>query len=1344
MRFVSWCFVAWICGALTGAFHPRLLRAAVVISEVMPANSGQFVDENDSPSDWIELFNDSEHPVALGGWHLTDDPDNKTKWRFPETAIAGRGFLVVFASGKDRRVADRELHASFKLSRGGEYAALTRPDGTIEHEFKPGFPEVPWEDQSYGLFMDSTEVLRLAVGDPLTFLVPGDDSVDAVWRAGDFRPDSMWATVPSGLGYSAPDDVESRAWISTALPPGLRSVYVLVPFEIESPESVDRLVLKLRYDDGFAAFLNGTRVARMNAPATLRWDSTAIVDRASGEAAIAVEFDLSAFRGLLVPGRNVLAIHGLNHEADDGLMILEPEWIVTGAKVRRPEIRGFTSRPTPGGGNGEVYAGFASEPVFSHGSGMFDGVFGLEIVAGGLSGIRYTIDGTLPDAESEVYDGAITVDDSVMIRARTFEPGLLPSPPVSRAFVRIDPDLAEFTSDLPIVVVENFGAGSISGDVLKPAFLGIFDLGNGDRTRLLGVEPRLMARIGIKTRGSSTGGRDKTSYGFEAWDEFDLDVNISPFDMPAASDWILYGPYNFDTAMIRNPLVYALANQAGRYAVRTRFVELFANTGGSAGVDPLRRDDYRGLYVFMEKIKRGAGRVEVDRLDFDDLTEPDVTGGYLLKIDRPDPGDDGFVGGGQVLRYVYPKEEVVMPEQAAWIKSYLDDFGAALRGREFTDPDRGYARYVDVPSFIDHHLINEFTKNPDGQVLSTYMFKPRSGKLTMGPLWDFDRTLGSDDDARSADPVGWTRDGVFLFGWWGRMFDDPDFWQGYRDRWYELRGSVFSGENILGLVDSMADEIREAQARNYQRWPVLSSSESWEGKVGSLKTWITRRLQWMDGQLIRVPVPLFSSGGGSVEAGFELAVSSAAETTYYTMTGRDPRTHGGSIHPSAIKVDQSKSEILVRAGGEWRFMDDGTDLGTAWRDPAFDDSTWKTGVAEFGYGDGDEATLLNRGPSLSRRPTTAYLRTRFDLDRPDRVAGLKIRLLRDDGAVIYLNGKEVARSNMPAGEVHYSTLASSEVSDEEERVFFDLVAFDPPLIRGDNHLAVEVHKGGRLNLDLSFDMEVSAILNSDHPIVIRDPALVRSRSFSGGEWSSEVTARFHVTGSIPAIRFTEVHYAPSNGRAFEFIELTHQGPDPVWIGGYHLEGVAFSFPADTVIGIGETVVIVSNENPAAFAAENPGIEWIGTFGGALENLGEGLTLRDAAGNVVASVGYDERAPWPDLTATPGHSIEWFDPDLDPADPAAWRASSRPGGTPGEVTIGSVAPPVITGVVVVGNRIRFEFNADPGVTYTVLFQETLADPPRVLREYPAQSTGRIIVVEDEPARETSRFYRIQAR
>src|SRR5215211_6216139 len=163
---------------------------------------------------------------------------------------------------------------------------------------------------------------------------------------------------------------------------------------------------------------------------------------------------------------------------------------------------------------------------------------------------------------------------------------------------------------------------------------------------------------------------------------------------------------------------------------------------------------------------------------------------------------------------------------------------------------------------------------------------------------------------------------------------------------------------------------------------------------------------------------------------------------------------------------------LVPTGATWKYLDNGSDQGTVWRATSFNDSTWASGPAQLGYGDGDEATTVGFGPDANNKFTTTYFRRAFSVTNAAAFNALTLRLMRDDGAVVYLNGVEVWRTNMPTGTIGSSTLASVAIAGADESTFVQTTISPSLLVTGTNVLAVELHQSGGTSTDISFDLQL--------------------------------------------------------------------------------------------------------------------------------------------------------------------------------------------------------------------------------------------------------------------------------
>ncbi|HKX60961.1 MAG TPA: Ig-like domain-containing protein [Verrucomicrobiae bacterium] len=211
--------------------------------------------------------------------------------------------------------------------------------------------------------------------------------------------------------------------------------------------------------------------------------------------------------------------------------------------------------------------------------------------------------------------------------------------------------------------------------------------------------------------------------------------------------------------------------------------------------------------------------------------------------------------------------------------------------------------------------------------------------------------------------------------------------------------------------------------------------------------------------------------GEDTTAPFSLQLSNLPVGSYaLTAAATDD---AGATTTSATNIISVK-ELLIAAGSDWKFLDNGSNQGTAWSAPAFNDSLWASGPAPLGFGDGDEATVINGGPSANRFVTT-YFRRAFPVAAAAAFANLHLRVLRDDGAIAFLNGVEVFRSNMPLGAVNYLTYTPTVAAGADETTTFYTTNVSPALlVNGTNVLAVEIHQFNATSTDLSFDLELTA------------------------------------------------------------------------------------------------------------------------------------------------------------------------------------------------------------------------------------------------------------------------------
>lgn len=615
---------------------------------------------------------------------------------------------------------------------------------------------------------------------------------------------------------------------------------------------------------------------------------------------------------------------------------------VSYGRVRgEPDICGYFSTPTPGRPNESSGAGFAPEVILSRQSGSFSQPFTVQLSSDSTNSvIRYTLDGELPTHLSPVYHAPIEVTNTVCLRARAFEEGLLPGPPQTGAYIMLASNVLGFKSSLPVLVMDTLGSHRATSSRSGLVQLAFYEPVEGKTS--LTNRPTMTIRGGFHVRGSTSAGMPQTGFALQFVDEFNHEQHLPALGLPANSDWVLYAPTEFDPVMIHNPFVHQLSRDLGHYSPRTRFLEVYLVRHRG----PVTTRDYHGLYVLEEKIKVGKHRVAIDRLGPEDLKPPEVTGGYLLKFDRLGPGESGFWAGGASMVYVEPKEPVIsLPQRVAqrqYLQEYFDEFEQVLHGPNWKDPIQGYRAYIDVDSWIDFHVLEVLSGNVDALRYSTYLYKPRGGKITYGPHWDFDRALGS-NDYRDSDPRHWNTGRFFDAPWWNRLFRDPDFWQLWVDRWQGLRMTLFSESHLFGLVDRLADEVREAQPREVKRWGLEPRWGTYQSEVDWMKSWLSQRMEFIDQQLVQPP--RLSQSGGRIASGYQLTLSGPdGASIYYTLDGSDPRRAQGGISTNALVysapiVLQRDARLFARARNPGQRQIGGPPISTPWSSPVTADFT---------------------------------------------------------------------------------------------------------------------------------------------------------------------------------------------------------------------------------------------------------------------------------------------------------------------------------------------------------------------------------------------------------------------
>ncbi|MFZ4726466.1 MAG: CotH kinase family protein [Paludibacter sp.] len=348
-------------------------------------------------------------------------------------------------------------------------------------------------------------------------------------------------------------------------------------------------------------------------------------------------------------------------------------------------------------------------------------------------------------------------------------------------------------------------------------------------------------RIGIEKRGSSSQELPKKPYGLTTLKSDNItNNNVSILGMPKENDWVL-NSLAFDPSLIRDFLSYELYKNIGNYSPREMYCEVIVN------------GDYKGLYIFMEKLKVDSERINVLKLTTTDNSNPNVTGGYVTKCDKT-TGNDPVAWSMSSVNFIHesPDPEVVTAQQTTYIRSQFTALQSVMTAQN-SSIINGYPSIIDVPTFVDFMLMNELASNPDGYTYSTYFHKDRNGKLKAGPIWDFNLTYGNDLFSwgfdRSHTDVWQFNDGDNVGAkFWRDLFANPTFLCYMSKRWIELTASnqPLNYSVIANRIDQLVSLVSEAAVREQAKWGTVGNQAA---QISAIKTWLQNRIIWLNARL---------------------------------------------------------------------------------------------------------------------------------------------------------------------------------------------------------------------------------------------------------------------------------------------------------------------------------------------------------------------------------------------------------------------------------------------------------------------------------------------------------------
>ncbi len=364
------------------------------------------------------------------------------------------------------------------------------------------------------------------------------------------------------------------------------------------------------------------------------------------------------------------------------------------------------------------------------------------------------------------------------------------------------------------------------------------------------------SHISIKERGQSSKQFPKKQYNIETRDENNKQTDVALLDFPKESDWILYGPYS-DKSLIRNILAYELSNQIGMYAPKTQLVELFMSNNSDAS-----SQDYMGVYVLMEKIKRGERRVNISKiaktnepssyiLEMSDTAKKDLSENEVLYTDMSLSAKEEHQ---YVFIFTYPKEDMLTEANKTAIRDHINNFEKTLYRYEGKELYNKLEDYIDIDTFVDYYLLNEIFKNPDAFWASDFFYKDTNSKLKAGPIWDFNVAMGNIDFIDN-NPTGWL---IRYRKWAIRLMRNQYFRNRCFKRLNVLINTAFNENNINFIIDEYKNTLDQASKRNFERWNILGRyiwpnpepiPGSYKQEVTDLQTWLNTRMKWLQKEI---------------------------------------------------------------------------------------------------------------------------------------------------------------------------------------------------------------------------------------------------------------------------------------------------------------------------------------------------------------------------------------------------------------------------------------------------------------------------------------------------------------
>ena len=731
--------------------------------------------------------------------------------------------------------------------------------------------------------------------------------------------------------------------------------------------------------------------------------------------------------------------------------------------------------PTPGTSNNAstAYEGIVHYlPHFSNIGGFFDSAFELELTA--LSGtIRYSTDGREPTVNSPQFEDGLAINSTAFIRARVFIDNHIPGPTVTHSFF-FEPTFSERPLPVFSLVTDpdhfwDADTGIYVQD-FKPEWewpLNVEFFENDGNN-----EAAFNERAGVKINGQNSWVLPQKMLGIY----FRSGYGDNSLDYPLFHD---RDRTHFDNFVLR-----ASGSDWAYTLMRDGIAQSLTQENAPVGLQGFRpsivfiNGEYMGIHNIRSRVDDG----------FIEENYSLASGNYDLIA------DDGEVEEGNDNAYN------IMNGLMSSDLSDASNFNAAAGVMDFQD-------------FADYWATEIWASNSSWGH-NIVLFKPTDFGLWRFIFTDLDRSFsGSTNDDIGDFTNAQNNSYDYARTWIRHALENPDYALYFAQRFTDHLHTSFHPQRILGEIERFADHIESEIPFHTGRWQGTSSSygdgiESvtfWQNQVEELRVFAIERsthmLQDLENEFnlessVDLRTTNLPSGSGTIRLNDFKVPESPWSGPYFTNM---PFELTAQPLPGQEFVGWSKIEFspIISAGSNWRFLDNGSDPPADWTTTFFDDEAWENGEAELGYGDDDETTTVSFGNDADDKHITTHFRQSFNFDS-DAVQFLpaRLELMRDDGAVVYLNGMELMRSNMPSGPIDFETTASEGVGGADESTWIEhlqTIELNP----GNNVIAVEIHQTSNTSSDISFDLILSILSPSDELFSYENPLSINLSESDG-------------------------------------------------------------------------------------------------------------------------------------------------------------------------------------------------------------------------------------------------------